>query len=241
MRALVAYDGTDYFGYQRQRSEPSIQAEIEDALSSVTRQKTTVYAAGRTDAGVHASGQVIAFDTIWRHPPEALLKAANVELPDAVVFRHLEEASMDFQPRFDARERTYQYRMFFDTVRHPLKERFAWRLAHKVDVLPVAQAIEASLIAERDFGAFGQPPRGSNTVRHVIRASWVEAAEGVYLFEITANAFLNRMVRRIVGTLCQVGQGRMSPRQFEEMIERGRRMDTSLAPPHGLTLTSVTY
>ncbi len=237
----MAYDGTAYKGYQRQKNGYTVQEAVEAALSIVTQQPLTIAAAGRTDAGVHASGQVIAFTTGWAHSPEALQMATNVELPDDVALQYVEETTDDFQPRFDARARTYQYRLFHAAVRDPLRERFAWRITHAVDAVDIQAAVRQSLIGSRDFRAFGDSPSGRHTVRHIQRAQFVVATERTYLLEITANAFLNRMVRRIVGTLYEVGQGRMKLSEFEKMIDRGERQHTALAPPHGLTLTSVTY
>lgn len=237
----MSYDGTAYSGYQRQKNGPSVQEALETALTAVVGESVRVVAAGRTDAGVHASGQVIAFDTQWRHECRALRIAANIELPADIALRQVEDVPLSFQPRFDALERTYQYRTFFDKVRDPLRERFEWRIDRQIELAAINKAIRLSLIGKRDFSAFGHSPSGDNTVRHIVNASWSSVAAGAYLFEITANAFLNRMVRRIVGTLYEVGQGRIAPAQFEEMIILGARKDTSLAPPQGLTLTSVTY
>lgn len=252
MRAVVSYDGTDYAGFQRQVDVPTVQETLERALGEVTQETITVHAAGRTDAGVHAVGQVVAFDTSWRHGVDELQRAMNAVLPPDVAVRELEEAVSDFHPRFDARRRAYRYRVHRGPIRWPLARRYSLHMPYALDVEAMEEAAQV-LVGEHDFATFGRPPQGEVTVRRVFRAGWGEARDagpfhsneggGTFLrFDIEANAFLYRMVRSIVGTLLDVGQGRMSVDAFEEAFascERDRAGKT--AAPHGLCLIKVTY
>jgi tRNA pseudouridine38-40 synthase len=252
-RVVVSYDGTDYAGYQRQLDVPTVQEVLEKALRQVTQETTTVLAAGRTDAGVHAVGQVIAFDTSWRHGEDDLQRAMNAVLPPDVAVRELEEAAVDFHPRFDARTRHYRYRVYNALIRSPLARRYSLHVPYALDVEAMDEAAQ-TLVGEHDFATFGQPPQGEVTVRRVFRAAWTKEprrsgtfgagqdGETFLRFDIEANAFLYRMVRSIVGTLLDVGQGRMSLSAFEEAFascERSRAGKT--AAPHGLCLIKVTY
>jgi tRNA pseudouridine38-40 synthase len=197
--------------------------------------------AGRTDAGVHATGQVIAFDLEWRHGPQALRDALNANLPDDIAVWVVTETRPDFHPRYDALSRTYVYRLYCAPVRDPLLRWRAWHLSQPVDVADI-QAVLEGLIGRQDFSAFGTPPEGENAVRVVYEARWETGPAGQHTFTVTANAFLYRMVRSIVGTLVLVGQGRMPAEAFRDMLaDRKRGLATVLAPPHGLTLAAVRY
>jgi len=199
-----------------------------------------VTGAGRTDAGVHASGQVVAFDISWQHPAAALLRAINVNLPVDIALQAVDEVALDFHPRFDALGRQYVYRLYHSNIRDPLRDRYSWQIAKSLDSSVIQQAA-GHLPGERDFSAFGTPPQGNNPVRAIYAADWNEVDRGRYTFTISANAFLYRMVRRIVGTLVHIGQRFITPAEFEQIIRSGDSSKVLLAPPHGLTLTSVWY
>ncbi len=240
VRAVVAYDGTDYQGFQRQANGPTVQEVLESALAHVTGEEVTVLAAGRTDAGVHAEGQVIAFDTEWRHPLEALLRALNALLPPDVAVREVAEAAPDFHPRYDARSRRYRYTVYNHPIRSPLARRTSLHVPVALDV-EAMQATARLIRGEHDFAAFGQPPKGENTVRRVMRAEWGGEPPWLY-FDIEADAFLYRMVRSLVGTMLQVGSGQMTVEAFEEVLtSRDRSKAGPTAPPHGLCLVEVKY
>lgn len=240
VRAVVAYDGTDYSGFQRQANGPTVQAALETALARVSQEAITILAAGRTDAGVHAAGQVIAFDAVWRHRLDDLHRALNAVLPADVAVQEVEQAAPDFHPRYDAHSRRYRYTLYNALVRWPLARRYSLHIAHPLDVAAMQQAAQ-SLVGERDFATFGQPPQGAITVRRVLAVEW--GGEMPWLtFDIEANAFLYHMVRSIVGSLLQVGQGRMSVEEFVAALascDRSRAGPT--APPHGLCLMEVRY
>jgi tRNA pseudouridine38-40 synthase len=244
VRAVVAYDGTDYGGFQRQANAPTVQAALEAALTQVTQGTTSVLAAGRTDAGVHAVGQVIAFDTSWRHELGDLQRALNAVLPADIAVLELEEAARDFHPRYDARSRRYRYTLYNARVRWPLARRYSLHVAVPLDVALMQQAAQ-SLVGEHDFAAFGCSPqrcgRDGVTVRRVLAAEW--RGELPWLtFHIEANAFLYRMVRSIVGTLLQVGRGRMSVEHFVAVLAAcDRSLAGPTAPPHGLCMMEVKY
>jgi len=246
VRAVIAYDGTDYSGFQRQANAPTVQGALEAALAQVTQQaaagdkRPTVLAAGRTDAGVHAAGQVIAFDTAWRHELSDLWRALNAVLPDDIAVLKMEQAAADFHPRYDARSRHYRYTVYNAPVRSPLARRYGLHVPAPLDVAPMQRAAQA-LVGEHDFAAFGRPWRGQCTVRRVLTAEW--SGEPTCLtFDIEANAFLYRMVRSIVGTLLQVGRGDVSLEQFEAVLaSRDRSQAGPPVAPCGLCLMQVKY
>jgi len=253
VRAVVSYDGTDYSGFQTQLDVPTVQETLGAALAQVTQETVTVLAAGRTDAGVHAVGQVIAFDTAWQHGASDLQRAMNAVLPADVAVRELEEAEADFHPRYDARSRHYRYRIYDAPLRSPIGRRYSLHVPYPLNEGAMGQAARL-LVGEHDFATFGQPTQGNVTVRRVFRVAWsrescdwaapggIRDAGSFLVFDIEANAFLYRMVRSVVGTLLDVGQGRMSVEVFEEALascERGQAGKT--AAPHGLCLIQVHY
>lgn len=250
-RALVEYDGTDYGGFQIQADRPTIQGELERALQRLTQGFVRVHGAGRTDAGVHARGQVISFRTTWRHGLQELHRALNAVLPPAIAVRALAPAPEDFHARFSALSRVYVYQIYTGPVRSPLLARFAHHVPQPLDLAAMNAAAEV-LVGEHDLAAFGQPPEGENTVRVVQRALWrVCPGEQGYpawqvapriVFEIEANGFLRGMVRRIVSTLLAVGQGWLSYAEWREIVaSRDMRRAAAPAPACGLCLWRVNY
>jgi tRNA pseudouridine38-40 synthase len=240
VRALVTYDGTNYSGFQRQANAPTVQAALEAALVQVTREEIGLLAAGRTDAGVHAVGQVIAFDTNWRHDPDDLQRALNAVLPADIAVLQTEEASPAFHPRYDARSRRYRYSFHNSPVRWPLGRLYNLHVTAPLDVGAMRRAAQC-LVGEHDFSAFGQPPQGDSTVRRVLRVGW-SGDSPWQVFDIEANAFLYRMVRSIVGTLLMVGRGEATVDEFAAVLaSRDRSQAGPTAPPHGLCLMEVTY
>ena len=240
-RALVEYDGSDFLGYQRQRAGTrTVQGELERVLSQLARQPVVVTGAGRTDTGVHALGQVISFTIEWRHDTPALQRALNANLPADIVVRDVRQTWLTFHPRFDARARSYAYTVYQAAVRSPLQRRRSWYVRRPLDLAQMNQA-EALLVGVHDFATFGMPPQGESTVREVFAASW--AAEDSFLvFRITANAFLYRMVRSLVGSLVAVGLGTWSVEVFAAAFRAAdRNRSAAAAPPQGLVLASISY
>lgn len=240
-RALIAYDGTNYFGFQRQRDEQNtIQGEIEHALAALTGETVTITGSGRTDRGVHATGQVISFQAAWRHGSATLQRALNATLPRDIAILQLDEAAETFHPRFDACCRVYQYYIYNQPVRSPLHGRTHWHVSKPLDIGSM-NAAAALLIGVHDFATFGTPPQGENSVRELYHSHW-QQQDGVLVYEIAANAFLYRMVRSIVGGLKLVGDGTWTIAEFEAAFKAGDRARCgTVAPPQGLRLVSVQY
>lgn len=242
-RATVEYDGTGLYGFQRQRPEfRTVQGELEKALFQIRQSAITVIGAGRTDSGVHATGQVVAFDIEWDHGSHKLLKAMNANLPDDVAIKDLTETDSDFHPRFDARSRRYQYYIQNCTNggRSPLSRHRKWQVFEQLDTHKMNEAAK-QLVGTKDFNTFGTPPQGNNTIRDVLTAEWQER-DGLWIFTIEANAFLYRMVRSIVGTLKLVGDGSWLVSDFlDALTSCDRSRSAAVAPAHGLYLVSVEY
>ncbi len=239
-KVILAYDGTRYAGFQRQVSANSVQLKVEVGLQSLGWQGRSILAAGRTDSGVHATGQVISFNMDWTHSPETLLRALNANLPDDIAAQAISQVADDFHPRFDAYAREYRYQIYLKPVRDPLKERKAWRVWPESDVA-LMNAAAADLIGEHDFAPFGRAMKpGGRTVRSVFEASWNTEQDGL-IFNIRANAFLYHMVRRIVNVLVMIGQSKEEVSIIKRGLETGKINLVGLAPPQGLTLTGVFY
>lgn len=240
-RAVIEYDGTNYYGFQRQiTSQPTVQGTIEQTLHKIVGHPVTVTGAGRTDSGVHARAQVISFDTGWRHAAADLQRALNANLPADIVILQLDETTTTFHPRFDARRRAYAYYIYQAPIRSPLRRYRSWHVPSPLDVVKMNQAA-VSLLGVHDFATFGQAPQGSNTVRQLFTAQWRREAEYLVFF-VEANAFLYRMVRSLVGSMKHVGDGRWSVDEFEAALAAcDRSRSAQVAPAHGLYLVSVTY
>lgn len=223
-----------------------MQEVVEKALRQLGWQGQHIKAAGRTDTGVHASGQVIAFDLNWQHSPEKLQQAINAYLPADVAARSIRPVAPDFDPRRHALARTYRYQLFFEAGRDPLRERFGWRVWPAAD-MELVNKTAGLFVGEHDFAAFGAPPRaGSSTVRTVTRSGWQQDRQ-YWIFEVTANAFLYHMVRHLVAAQIAVGQGILSMECLGELLERPRDLDgklhssQGLADAQGLFLVEVIY
>lgn len=236
--ATIEFDGTDFEGFQIQKGRRTVQDELEKALHQITGEKTRVTGAGRTDTGVHAAGLGVHFDTAWHESAQVLQRALNAVLPKDIAVRQFVEVPLDFSARYSAKSRAYRYTILNQSIRSPLAERYALRVPQPLD----ADAMDAAarcLIGRHDFGAFGTPPRGENAVREMYAAQ-VQRDGARLLIDLEANAFLYRMVRRIVGTLLLVGKGALSVAEFRVVLEKKRRAGESV-PPHGLCLIAVKY
>jgi tRNA pseudouridine38-40 synthase len=250
LAALVEYDGSRFKGFQRQSAEkgPTVQGSIESAIQRIAGEAISIEAAGRTDSGVHASGQVFHFHTSARHDAATWRRALNALLPEDVAIRAVCVVPEDFRARRSALARRYRYRLFRDPVRSPLRERFAWRVPGHLEVAAM-DAAAASLLGEHDFASFGTSPRDQratgergHTVRTVLEARCQPIAADEIACDFTANAFLAGMVRRLVGTLVLVGQGRLAQAEFRAILAaRDRAHPGTPAPPQGLCLVGVVY
>lgn len=244
-RATLAYDGSAYQGFQRQREGiPTVQATVEAAIAQVGQAVVTLVAAGRTDTGVHATGQVIAFDLDWRHSTGDLLRALNAVLPADIALRDLCEATGRFHPRFDAQARRYRYRVLNVQQRDPLTRQRTWQVHQALDFNTMQQAA-VMLVGRNDFGAFGHPPQGDNTVRDVFVSTWAQhpvEAGTQFVYTVEATAFLQHQVRRMVGMMVDVGRGHLSLADFTAVFTAAELVGaTTLAPPQGLCLEKVRY
>ena len=240
LRATVAYDGTDFCGFQVQAEQRTVQGELEAALATITQEPVRIAGAGRTDSGVHAVGQVVSFHTTWQRTLAQLHRAWNAVLPKDVVVWSLTEADPAFHPRFDAQSRAYRYTIWNHPVRNPMLRRTALWQQRTLDLAKMAEAARL-LGGEHDFATFGSPPQGNSTIRRIYRATWARDEEKLYL-DIEGNAFLYRMVRSIVGTLLQVGTGELSVEGFASLLAAAdRSLAGPTAPAHGLCLMVVKY
>jgi tRNA pseudouridine38-40 synthase len=242
-QVILAYDGTLFAGFQRQARSRTVQGEVEAALRQLGWQGRAILAAGRTDTGVHASGNVIAFDLEWGHPVDELVQALNARLPVDAAARSAQEAEVDFHPRYDATARQYRYRLACSVVRNPLSERYAWRAWPEADLARMQAAAEV-FTGTHDFSAYGAPPKpGGSTVRTIFASDWRET-DGELVYEVQGNAFLYHMVRRMVFLQVKVGQGKLEASDLADGLagkpERIAQV-TGLAPPQGLTLVEVRY
>jgi tRNA pseudouridine38-40 synthase len=238
---ILAYDGTGLSGSQRQATARTAQSELEKALRRLGWQGKSVLLAGRTDSGVHASGQVAAFDLDWHHPDDALVRALNSNLPQEMAVSAAKIVSDDFHPRFDALSRRYRYRLYTQPLRDPLRDRYLWRVWPAFDG-SVLQAAAQLLTGKHDFAAFGTPPRPeSSTVRTVVKAEWHTLGDE-WIFEVQADAFLYHMVRRLVFVQMSVAQGKYPLQGIAEMLQgTAQVVPVGLAPANGLTLVKVMY
>lgn len=233
----MAYDGTLYAGFQVQPNARTVQGELERALSELCAEPVRITGAGRTDAGVHATGQVIDFRTASALAGDAMERGVNALLPEDIAVSELGPAGESFHARFSATGRTYEYRIRNAPVRVPLERHREHWLPTPLDVVAMREA-SAHLVGRHDFAAFAAGVSGERMVR---RATW-SAQDGVLRFEIEANAFLRGMVRGIVGTLIWTGRGKIAPDRFAEILRsRDRGTAGPSAPARGLCLVVVTY
>ena len=203
--------------------------------------------AGRTDTGVHATGQVASVDLDWPHAGDALVRALNSFLPADMSVKSAQTVDENFHPRFDALSRLYRYKLFCQPLRAPLRERFTWRVWPLINSAGLVETAKL-LIGTHDFSAFGSPttPKGT-TVRTVTKSQWVQVADDEWHFEVQANAFLYRMVRRMVFVQVAVAQGKITADAVarslakQESAKSGSVLLSGLAPAHGLTLVNVEY
>jgi tRNA pseudouridine38-40 synthase len=246
-RATVAYDGTDFLGFQLQVFGRTVQGVLEEALLRLTGVETRAVASGRTDAGVHAAGQVVGFRTPWRHTTAGLHRALNAVLPADVAVSDLAEAPDEWHPRFSALWRHYRYTVLNAEWRDPIARRYALHLSRSLQ-LEQLQAAAQVLVGEHDFASFGRPMQeGETTVRAIFTAGWQRDGETL-TFDVIGNAFLRGMVRSLVGSMLQVGLGEWPVERLAEVLAARSRSsaggNTGAARPAaacGLCLMHVEY
>ena len=242
-RAVIEYDGTAFAGSQVQPDARTVQGELEEALNRLIGERTRVRLAGRTDAGVHATGQVATFCLPRRRGADEgwpqLQRRLNAVLPPDLAVRSLRAASAGFDPRRDARWRVYRYRIRMNGAKRPIDRHRTLEIDDRLDVAAMRAAAER-MVGERDFASLGSHEHGS-TVRHLAEVRVTRRGDLVEV-RVTANAFLRRMVRSIVALLLAAGRGRLAPDQVERLLAgAGRALDGRAAPAKGLTLERVVY
>jgi tRNA pseudouridine38-40 synthase len=241
---VIEYDGTDFAGSQYQPNARTVQGELEETLNRLTGERTRVRFAGRTDAGVHATGQVAAFCLARRRRGEGvgwpeLRRRLNAALPPDLAVRSLRPASAGFDPRRDAEARVYRYRIRMAGDKRAADRHRTLEIGDRLDVAAM-RAAAAKLVGARDFAALGSDEHG-RTVRHLHEVSVVRSGTSVEV-RVTANAFLRRMVRSIVAILLEAGRGRLARQSVAGLLDAGERaLHGRAAPAHGLTLERVIY
>jgi tRNA pseudouridine38-40 synthase len=260
VRLTVAYDGTEFAGFQRQPDQRTVASELAAAAQRICRHEVAIRAASRTDAGVHAEGQIAAFNTERELSPERWASALNRYLPPDIAVRSAEACAVDYEPRFDARNKTYRYLFNIGTTRDPLLHTRAWHLGQRTGLrsrgpgsdgllsidLPAMREACTRLQGTYDFRAFrASADRRENTQRTLTRVELHEnyaARANLLALEVQGDSFMMNMVRILAGTLVDVGRGRMTPDDVAKLLtDVGDRRDGgATAPAHGLTLVAVT-
>lgn len=240
----IAYDGTDYGGWQVQHNAPSIQSSIENALRTILQEPITLAGSGRTDAGVHALGQTAHFTTFNYLNPIKTLASLSRLLPPSIRILNLTEVPSEFHARYSAIGKIYHYHLFLGTIRSPFKHRFTYRPYHPIDLNQLKRAA-AQFIGTHDFTSFAhQAHTGSaahDPIRTLNRLDVIEEEEGARL-EFEGNGFLYKMVRNITGTLLDICAGKIEETQIEKIfLAKNRQLAGKTAPAQGLFLVKVLY
>ena len=241
-KLIIEYDGTNYHGWQRQKEDATIQGEIEKALWVMTRNHVILIGSGRTDAGVHALGQVANFRCDTNLEPDMFQRGLNSLLRDDIVIKSCRRVDDAFHARYDAVSKIYHYSIFNKPVPAAINRQYAWSIRKRLDI--EAMQVAASYITgNHDFKAFeGSGSPRSHTTRHVMVADLIETDDLRLTFRIEADGFLRFMVRNIVGTLVDVGLGKRAPAEFNEILKsKDRTMAGATAPAQGLCLMEVKY
>lgn len=240
-KMIVAYDGTDYHGFARQNETVTVQGTIEKAISKITQEEVLTLGAGRTDAGVHAKGQCVTFDSATKIPSDRLVKAINSQLPPDIVIQSVEEVDEQFHPRFGAKRKTYRYQIWCGELPDPFTYRYALHYPYEIDERKMQQAADL-MIGEHDFACFcASGSQVKDTIRTVYSID-VKREGNMISVDICGNGFLYNMVRIIVGTLLYVNEGKLSTDDIPEIISgKDRKKAGPTVPPQGLTMLSIIY
>jgi tRNA pseudouridine38-40 synthase len=262
LKLTICYDGTHLVGWQRQAEGESVQGLLEQALARLEGTAVTVHGAGRTDAGVHALGQVASVQLTCAHSPEVLRRALNASLPSEVRVLDVRQVEPDFHARFSARAKTYRYVLYNGSPVSPFEQRYVWQVPEPLDLVAM-QAAAQTLVGTHDFAAFRSAGNRPTTSVRTIMRSEVSTQSGAVLllssgeshgqqaggddsrllvYEVSGSGFLRHMVRAIAGTLVDIGRGRHSPAWMASLLSGGRRSDAgATAPAQGLFLVRVDY
>ena len=237
----ISYDGTNYSGWQKQKNAVTVQGEFDKACSTLFKTDIESIGASRTDAGVHALGQRAVIDVDTSIPAEKLPLALNPLLPDDIVVTHAEEVGADFNPRFKALKKTYEYSIYNAPFRNPIYRNYSEYVRYELDLDSMRTACEA-FVGEHDFRAFCASGNSSKTTVRTIYSLDIEKDGDFIKIRVTGNGFLYNMVRIIAGTLIYVGEGRIAPDDLPEIIASGdRRKAGKTAGPSGLVLVKIMY
>ena len=241
IKLIVAYDGTEYSGWQIQPEAQTIEMCLDKAIHELTGENVHVTGASRTDAGVHAYGNVAVFDTESTIPGDRFTFALNRFLPDSIVIQDSWEVSVDFHPRHCNTRKTYEYRILNTAVPLPQKRNFTWHVTGSIDIDKMREAA-AYIVGEHDFKSFCcVRTQAESTVRTIYSLEVLQEGSEI-IIRIKGNGFLYNMVRIITGTLIQVGKGRFKPEYVKQMLEaKDRTVAGQTAPPQGLTLVGIEY
>ncbi|MBM4339041.1 MAG: tRNA pseudouridine(38-40) synthase TruA [Deltaproteobacteria bacterium] len=242
IKLFIEYEGTNYLGWQVQAKGPTIQGMIEEKLKLLTGESVRLTGSGRTDAGVHAFEQVSHFKTKSGIDLSSMQRALNSLLPPDISIKGIEETVENFHARKQARSKVYEYRILNRPIRSVFYRGYAWHISQRLDWREVKKATQ-KLVGEHDFSSFRSTGTPTKTaVRKIFCAEWKKDRDGLMRFEVEASGFLKQMVRAIVGTLVEVGKGKIDADAFEKILEsKDRKMAGPTAPAHGLFLKEVKY
>lgn len=241
VKLVVAYEGTNYCGWQIQPNGITIEQVLNETLSSLLGEEITVTGASRTDAGVHSLGNVAVFETHTRMPAEKISFALNQRLPEDIVVQESCQVPEDFHPRFSKSRKTYEYRILNCRFRQPLERRTSYFYHYPLDVCAMQKAA-AYLVGEHDFTSFASVHAQTNTYVRTIYALDVVREGDMIRIRVQGNGFLYNMVRIIAGTLIQVGAGIKKPKDMENILAgKDRELAGPTAPAHGLTMIGLEY
>ena len=242
IRLILEYDGSLYHGWQRQKGASTVQGVMEDCIRLMIKDPVKLIASGRTDAGVHALNQVCNFKTTSRIDPESLMRGLNSLLPNDIVVKKAEYVPIDFHSRYHAKSKTYEYRILNQPEPNTFLRNYTWHIRWKLGLMEMERCLDL-LKGKHDFTSFrSSGSRNMNPVREMIRAEILGPEEGIIRLIFEADGFLRHMVRNIVGTIFEVGMGRIDFDQFLEIFQaKDRCMAGIKAPPQGLFLKEVRY
>ena len=247
LKVILAYDGTDFCGWQVQPDAQSVQGALSQAIGRVTGEKVLPQGSGRTDAGVHALGQVASFSIASPIPAENLSKALNDVLPASIRVLEVTEQPAEFHARKSARAKTYRYRIYRDAICPPFLARYVWHYPYPLDDDKMNRAA-AGVVREHDFTSFAavdsehsRDSAGASNVRRIFESEWRREAEEL-IYTVRGNGFLHHMVRNLVGTLLLAGKRTLQPEDIVQILQaRNRSAAAATAPANGLYLVSVEY
>ncbi len=242
---IIEYDGTNYYGWQKQPNRSTIQGQIEDVLGKILQEKVNLIASGRTDRGVHARGQVANFITNHDIELDNLKRALNSLLPKDIVVRKLSYAPLSFHARFSAKEKVYYYYFSHNSQYSPILRNYVWFMPYGFNTRKMKE-ISKVFIGIHDFSSFrnlrGKWERNSNSIRTIFSSDIIKTKGGIYIYRISGNGFFYKMVRNIFGLISSVGMGKLSLEEAISIFEaRDRTLALPPAPPHGLFLIRVIY